>query len=150
MKSAPPDSFTMQLRLLVLAFIGAAEAFSSPSRLGPVQQRAVAQRSSPLSMAVIDISSTEEFNKALESAGDSLVVVDYSTSWCGPCKIIAPKFEEFSEQYKNVAFLKACTPPEPPVPKQRDTATLLSNSSECVCAAAGDGRQQPRRRQADA
>jgi thioredoxin 1 len=35
-----------------------------------------------------------------------LVVVDYSTSWCGPCKIIAPKFDEFSEQYKKVAFLK--------------------------------------------
>ena len=55
---------------------------------------------------VTEISSTDEFNKALESAGDSLVVVDYSTSWCGPCKIIAPKFDEFSEQYKNVAFLK--------------------------------------------
>ena len=55
---------------------------------------------------VIDIASTEEFNDALASAGDSLVVVDYSTSWCGPCKIIAPKFDEFSEQYKNVAFLK--------------------------------------------
>jgi len=55
---------------------------------------------------VIDISSTDEFNDALETAGDSLVVIDYSTSWCGPCKIIAPKFDELSEQYKNVAFLK--------------------------------------------
>lgn len=55
---------------------------------------------------VVDISSTDEFNEALESAGDSLVVVDYSTSWCGPCKIIAPKFDELSETYKNVAFLK--------------------------------------------
>ena len=55
---------------------------------------------------VIDVSSTEEFENALKTAGDSLVVVDYSTSWCGPCKIIAPKFDEFSEKYKNVAFLK--------------------------------------------
>jgi len=63
-----------------------------------VQQQPVA--------VVTDIASTEELNEALEKAGDSLVVVDYSTSWCGPCKIIAPKFDEFSEQYKNVAFLK--------------------------------------------
>jgi len=80
----------------------------------PSPQRGVALRSMPLHrrsgappLAVVtDVSSVDEFEKALKSAGDSLVVVDYSTSWCGPCKIIAPKFDEFSEQYKNVAFLK--------------------------------------------
>ena len=46
---------------------------------------------------------------AIPPAGDKLVVVDYSTSWCGPCKIIAPKFDEFSEQYQNVDFLKVRT-----------------------------------------
>ena len=57
---------------------------------------------------VQDISSSEEFDEVLETAGDdALIVVDYSTSWCGPCKIIAPKFDEFSEQYKAVTFLKA-------------------------------------------
>jgi len=56
---------------------------------------------------VQDISSSEEFDEVLETAGDdALIVVDYSTSWCGPCKIIAPKFDEFSEQYKAVTFLK--------------------------------------------
>ena len=55
---------------------------------------------------VVSIGSTEEFNQALETAGESLVVIDYSTSWCGPCKIIAPKFEEMSEKYTKVAFLK--------------------------------------------
>ena len=68
-------------------------------------QRATA-RSTPPVAVVIEISSQDEFDKALEGAGGSLVVIDYSTSWCGPCKIIAPKFDEFSEQYKNVAFLK--------------------------------------------
>eukprot|EP00316_Scyphosphaera_apsteinii_P002834 CAMPEP_0119334638 /NCGR_PEP_ID=MMETSP1333-20130426/87717_1 /TAXON_ID=418940 /ORGANISM="Scyphosphaera apsteinii, Strain RCC1455" /LENGTH=120 /DNA_ID=CAMNT_0007344981 /DNA_START=127 /DNA_END=489 /DNA_ORIENTATION=- len=63
-------------------------------------------RATPPQAKAIEISSTDEFEKALKSAGDSLVVVDYSTSWCGPCKIIAPKFDEFSETYKNVAFLK--------------------------------------------
>ena len=68
----------------------------------PLHRRTVA----PLA-EVVDVASVDEFEKALKSAGDSLVVIDYSTSWCGPCKIIAPKFDEFSEQYKNVAFLKA-------------------------------------------
>lgn len=78
---------------------GAAAPVMRGSRFAArVQQQPVA--------VVVDISSSEELNEALEKAGDKLVVVDYSTSWCGPCKIIAPKFDEFSEQYQGVDFLK--------------------------------------------
>eukprot|EP00640_Fibrocapsa_japonica_P005927 CAMPEP_0113943346 /NCGR_PEP_ID=MMETSP1339-20121228/23198_1 /TAXON_ID=94617 /ORGANISM="Fibrocapsa japonica" /LENGTH=112 /DNA_ID=CAMNT_0000948191 /DNA_START=241 /DNA_END=579 /DNA_ORIENTATION=- /assembly_acc=CAM_ASM_000762 len=57
--------------------------------------------------AVTDIQSVGDFDKAVnDAAGDSLVVVDFSTTWCGPCKIIAPKFEEMSERYTDVIFLK--------------------------------------------
>eukprot|EP00965_Chrysotila_dentata_P052850 1752944-Pleurochrysis_carterae.AAC.5 len=79
----------------------APNAAAAPSQL----RSALVRCPAPIAK-VIEVSSTEEFDEALKSAGDSLVVIDYSTSWCGPCKIIAPKFEEFSENYKNVAFLK--------------------------------------------
>lgn len=59
-----------------------------------------------MSMAVVDIDSEAAFDKTIKSAGSSLVVVDYSTTWCGPCKVIAPKFEELSEQYADAVFLK--------------------------------------------
>lgn len=42
----------------------------------------------------------------VSSAGSSLVVVDYSTTWCGPCKMVLPKYVELSDKYKNVIFLK--------------------------------------------
>ncbi|CAN0130877.1 unnamed protein product [Phaeothamnion confervicola] len=57
-------------------------------------------------MAVLDVGSEEDLDKALMSAGSSLVVVDYSTTWCGPCKVIFPKYEALSEQYKDAIFLK--------------------------------------------
>ena len=50
----------------------------------------------------------EELNEYLAKAGpDGLVVVNYSTSWCGPCKAIAPRFAAMSDEFTTVAFLKA-------------------------------------------
>ena len=94
--------------LLLTLFAALAAGFSPAPRMGSSARAspATSQRLGRPTAVVIDISSTEEFNDALAGANDALVVVDYSTSWCGPCKIIAPKFDEFSEKYKNVAFLK--------------------------------------------
>ena len=90
---------------LALASLAGAAGFTLAA--APLRSaRTLAPRSAQPVAVVIDIASTEEFDESLKTAGDSLVVVDYSTSWCGPCKIIAPKFDEFSEQYKNVVFLK--------------------------------------------
>lgn len=33
-------------------------------------------------------------------------MVDYSTTWCGPCKVVLPKFVALSEEYPDVTFLK--------------------------------------------
>lgn len=60
----------------------------------------------PMPMAVVDIDGETAFDKTIKSAGSSLVVVDYSTTWCGPCKVISPKFDEFSEKYPDAVFLK--------------------------------------------
>jgi thioredoxin 1 len=36
--------------------------------------------------AVIEIGSEAAFDKKIKSSGSALVIVDYSTTWCGPCK----------------------------------------------------------------
>lgn len=57
-------------------------------------------------MAVSDVSNEESFDTIIKDAKGSLVVIDYSTTWCGPCKVIAPKFDELSDKYPQAKFLK--------------------------------------------
>lgn len=53
---------------------------------------------------VATISSKQEFTEALKHEG--LVVVDFFATWCGPCKMIAPLLDKFSQEYSQVKFIK--------------------------------------------
>lgn len=45
-----------------------------------------------------------EFNEKIE--GKKKFVVDFYADWCGPCKQMAPLFEELSEKHSDVDFCK--------------------------------------------
>ncbi|XP_059446011.1 thioredoxin H2-like [Corylus avellana] len=37
---------------------------------------------------------------------DKLLVIDFTATWCGPCRFIEPAFKEFSAKYTDVEFVK--------------------------------------------
>ncbi|XP_045142474.1 thioredoxin-like [Echinops telfairi] len=55
---------------------------------------------------VKQIDCKEDFQAALKSAGEKLVVVDFSATWCGPCKMIKPFHHSLCEKYGNAIFLE--------------------------------------------
>ncbi len=80
-----------RLNSILLAFLAtvfSANAFSSTAFLGSTKVGHTKSRTmnSALSMRVVDIDGEEAFDNTVSGAGDALVVVDYSTTWCGPCK----------------------------------------------------------------
>uniref|UniRef100_A0A8B9QJE5 Thioredoxin n=1 Tax=Apteryx owenii TaxID=8824 RepID=A0A8B9QJE5_APTOW len=47
-----------------------------------------------------------EFEAELKSAGEKLVVVDFSATWCGPCKMIKPFFHSLCDKFADVVFIE--------------------------------------------
>ncbi|KAK3681496.1 thioredoxin trx1 [Vermiconidia calcicola] len=53
---------------------------------------------------VHNLQSKKEFDDAMGESG--LMVLDCMATWCGPCKVIAPKVVQFSDSYPDARFYK--------------------------------------------
>ncbi len=56
-------------------------------------------------MPLLTLSNLDKFND-LVSNNEKLIVIDFTASWCGPCKRIAPQYIQFSEKMPNIIFCK--------------------------------------------
>lgn len=61
--------------------------------------------------SLVSEATTTDFEKIIR-ASDLPVIVDFWASWCGPCKMYGPQFEEASKQNPHAVFLKVNTEAE--------------------------------------
>ncbi|KFK31763.1 hypothetical protein AALP_AA6G156100 [Arabis alpina] len=57
---------------------------------------------------VIVPANASEFTERLKLANESkkLIVIDFTATWCPPCRMIAPIFVEYAKKFVDVVFFK--------------------------------------------
>lgn len=56
------------------------------------------------SSLIKESTSLKEFKELINT--EKLTITDFFATWCGPCKAISPVLEKYSQEFKDVQFLK--------------------------------------------
>ncbi|KAF2302427.1 hypothetical protein P3X46_015414 [Hevea brasiliensis] len=57
---------------------------------------------------VVEIRSTDQWKSYFEASkgNNKLLVIQFTATWCGPCRFIDPAVKEFAATYTDVDFIK--------------------------------------------
>ncbi|KEI38683.1 uncharacterized protein L969DRAFT_24271 [Mixia osmundae IAM 14324] len=71
---------------------------------------------------VAAIKGLEAFTKHIGQSKPT--IIDFWATWCGPCKVISPKFEAMSSEFPGVQFLKVDVDEEPEIAQENNIRAM--------------------------
>ncbi|MEA5596280.1 thioredoxin [Rivularia sp. UHCC 0363] len=63
-----------------------------------------------------------EFDTLLKS--ENILVVDFSASWCGPCRVVAPLIEKLAQEYQDIKVVKIDVDQDKPLAKKYEVRSI--------------------------
>ena len=57
-------------------------------------------------MPIMEITERSELDNITEENPNTLLILDFYATWCGPCKRVMPGFLAMAEEYKDIFFVK--------------------------------------------
>ncbi|GMH90231.1 hypothetical protein TrVE_jg12085 [Triparma verrucosa] len=111
------------LLILLLSLLTISAGRSSFSNvIKPTFMNALSTRGGDDSVITVkDLASVESI---IADNSDALIVMDFTASWCGPCKMIAPFYHELSSKYGSVIFLSVDVDVCPDVAANYDVSAM--------------------------
>lgn len=73
---------------------------------------------------VIHVETEIEYNSIFKANPDRLIIVDFSATWCGPCRSIEPKYNELSVKHSKSVFLHVDIDELDDAPAVQDISTV--------------------------
>lgn len=58
-------------------------------------------------MTVVYFTTVSEYDKVVEALKKALTFIEFSATWCPPCRAVAPYYEKYSSEYPKARFYKA-------------------------------------------
>ena len=51
--------------------------------------------------SIVKLHTAEEYDKLLKDYPNTVIVIDFTAVWCGPCRFYAPIFKKIQGEYSN-------------------------------------------------
>ncbi|CAL1413781.1 unnamed protein product [Linum trigynum] len=75
---------------------------------------------------VVEVHSASQWKAFVDDSRENnkLLVIQFTATWCGPCRLMEPAMEEFAAKYAEVMFIKIDVDKLPSVARQYDVQIM--------------------------